>query len=107
MSELDGCILPIYSNMQYFTTKEYSPSYVRNVTLSNEIFELVEDLVEDLSSLKEALLIGSFFSSEDDSLLKESCCVFARRQLLALPLPSRLSRPLIADRSEQSIEQSK
>ena len=102
MSELDGCILPIYSNMQYFTTIEYSPSYVRNVTLSNEIFELVEDL----RSPEEAL-IGSFFSSEDDSLLKESCCVFTRRQLLVLRLPSRLSRPLIADRSEQSIEQSK
>ncbi len=98
-----GVDFPIYSNMQYCTTIEYSPSYVRNVTLSNEIFELVEDL----RSPEDALLIGSFFRSEDDNLLKESCCVFTRRQLLVLPLPSRLSRPLIADRSEQSIEQSK
>ena len=75
----------------------YSPSYVRSVTLSNEIVVSEEDLLE-----------GASFSSEVDSCFKESCCVLTRRQLLvSLLLPSKKSHPSIADRSEQSMEQSK
>jgi hypothetical protein len=72
---------------------DYSPSYLRSVTLSNEI-ELVEDLREDL------------FSSDVGSCLKESCCVLTRRQpLVGLLLAPKKSTPSNSDRSE--VEQSK